>query len=103
MKRLRNVFLSISNTHYNNVYTIRVGKWFLSPKSIVDVPGSFNYNVTIHMHLLSLALNIATMFDLCNVIFVFLNPVVACIINNETLLSEVFTTHTDIVSVWWIN
>ena len=24
-------------------------------------------------------------------------------INNETLLSEVFTTHTDIASVWWIN
>ena len=24
-------------------------------------------------------------------------------INNETLLSEVFTTQTDIVSVWWIN
>ena len=37
------------NTHYNNVYNyIRVGKWFLSPKSIVYVPGSFNYNVTIH-------------------------------------------------------
>ena len=53
--------------------------------------------------MLSVALNIATMFDLCNVIFVFLNPIAACIINNETLLSEVFTTHTDIVSVWWIN
>ena len=24
-------------------------------------------------------------------------------INNETLLSEVITTHTDIVSVWWMN
>ena len=35
--------------------------------------------------------------------FVFINPIAACIINNETLLSELFTTHTDIVSVWWIN
>ena len=37
-------------------------------------------------------------------LFVFLNPIAAyIIINNETLLSEVFITHMDIVSVWWIN
>ena len=36
-------------------------------------------------------------------LFVLLNPIAACIINNETLLSDVFNTHTDIVSVWWIN
>ena len=38
------------------------------------------------------------------IFFVSVNPIAACIIiNNETLLSEVFITHMDIVSVWWIN
>ena len=35
--------------------------------------------------------------------FRLLEPHSSLHINNETLLSEVFTTHTDIVSVWWIN
>ena len=36
-------------------------------------------------------------------LFCLLEPHSSLHINNETLLSDVFTTHTDIVSVWWIN
>ncbi len=36
-------------------------------------------------------------------LFCLLEPHSSLHINNEILLSEVFTTDTDIVSVWWIN
>ena len=36
-------------------------------------------------------------------LFCLLGPHSNLHVNNETLLSEVFTTHVDIVSAWWIN